>query len=253
MITFQDLSAYTKEDHQTWNILHTRQLKDNFPHASREYQKGFHLLDIKGDTIVDIYRMSEKLQPSGWTLVPVTGLIPTRDFFYMLVDKKYPVTVPIRKPHKLDFSDSPDIFHDVYGHIPLLTHEQFDSYLTGFSAIALKYIDNEEAVELLGRLYWYTFEMGFIMEDNEIKPYGGAVLTSQSEMENAKSDTTRIHAFSTEYIFDTPFNSNKLQGQYFIIDSFDDLFNSLHTLESDLKERLGVKSVTCQVSHSGGN
>ncbi len=235
MIISQDYDAYTAEDHLTWSKLNDRQMSLNYKKASIEYQKGFDILSLDSSKVIKIEELSDRLKKvSGWSLIPVSGLIPTRDFFFMLINKKYPITVPVRKLHELDFSEDPDIFHDIYGHIPLLTNERFYRFLTEFSIIALKYVENEKAVEFLGRLYWFTFEMGVIWESGEMKPYGGAIITSDSEITNVKNPDIPKHAFDISKILNTPYDNYKLQKEYFVIDSFDDLFDCLKDLEDYL-------------------
>jgi (S)-3,5-dihydroxyphenylglycine transaminase len=238
-LTEQDYSIYSHEDHETWAALCKKQGMLDKKKISSEYLHGFNNLQIDKNNIVKIEEVSERLESiSGWTLVPVTGLLPTKDFFYMLINKRYPVTVPIRKPHEIDFSEQPDIFHDICGHLPLLTNEKFTKWLTAFSIIAIKYINHDKAVEFLGRLYWYTYEMGLINEDGESKPYGGAVITSSEEISNVYGSNTQKYPFDVSQIFRTPYNPFKLQAEYFIINSFDDLFDSLENLEATLVEHL---------------
>lgn len=239
LFVYQDYNAYTAEDHQTWATLSKRQSAMCKHRASKEYLSGLSQLDLDIEKIIDIGKLSDQLESvSGWKLVPVGGLIPTRDFFYMLINKKYPVNVSIRKPHEIDFSEQPDIFHDVFGHLPLLTNENFIKYLTTYSIIALKYVNNDRAVDLLGRLYWYTYEMGIINEDGIYKPYGGAIITSSEEIANIDKVRIPKYSFDLGRIFETPYDPYKLQNEYFVINSFDDLFNSLEGLESKLIEHL---------------
>jgi monomeric phenylalanine-4-hydroxylase len=241
-IVNQNYENYTEEDHNVWKTLCERQGKLDQKGISRDYLKGFINLEIDREKVVRIEDVSKRLKAiSGWTLVPVTGLLPTRDFFYMLINKKYPVTVPIRKPFEIDFSEQPDIFHDICGHLPLLTNEKFTRFLTAYSIIAIKYINHDRAVEFLGRLYWYTYEMGLIREDGQTKPYGGAVITSAEEIDNVYNGNVAKYPFDLEHIFKTAYNPFKLQNEYFIINSFDDLFNSLEHLEDTLQKHLLLK------------
>lgn len=256
----QNYHLYTEEDHSTWAELCHRQVKLRKGAVSTEYLKGFEEMQLHSERIVDIDELSGRLQQvSGWTLIPVTGLIPTKEFFYMLINKKYPVTISIRKPHEVDFSEQPDIFHDVLGHLPLLTNEKFYRFLTAFSIIALKYVNNERAVEFLGRLYWYTYEMGVINEGGELRPYGGAIITSEEEVTHMRNDATPKHAFDIDHIFRTPYNPFRLQDQYFVINSFDDLFTCLEHLEEKLianlllrEEDLSIRNYSYNPALAGG-
>jgi (S)-3,5-dihydroxyphenylglycine transaminase len=236
---FQNYDSYLAEDHATWSALSEKQGLLHKERISSEYLKGFEKLKLNKDRIVNIGQVSKSLESiSGWSLIPVTGLIPTKDFFYMLINKKYPVTISIRRPWEIDFSEQPDIYHDVCGHLPLLTNNKFIKFLTAYSTIALKYVNNDKAIELLGRLYWYTYEMGLIMEDGLYKPYGGAIITSAEEIGNVNNENVVKYPFDLDRLFRTPYNPYKLQSVYFYIESFDDLFTSLENLESKLIEHL---------------
>lgn len=235
----QNWENYKAEDHETWSTLMNRQMKMHNGKISNEFLKGYHDLQLDKTRIIKIEELSKRIEAiSGWTLVPVNGLIPTRDFFYMLINKMYPVTVFIRRPGEIDFSEQPDIFHDVCGHLPLLTNEKFIKFLTTYSTIALKYVNNDRAIDLLGRLYWFTYEMGLIEEEGEMKPYGGAIITSAGEINNINDPNIPKYPFSLDHIFRTPYDLYKLQKEYFVIQSFDDLFNSLEDLEPKLIEYL---------------
>jgi monomeric phenylalanine-4-hydroxylase len=239
VLAFQDYDLYDDKDHETWAVLSQRQSRLSGHQISNEYLSGLSVLKLDSSRVVRIDEVSRLLESvSGWTLVPVTGLIPTRDFFYMLVNKKYPINVAIRKPSEIDFSEQPDIFHDVCGHLPLLTNEKFVRFLTTYSAIALKYVNNDRAIELLGRLYWFTYEMGVILEEGKFKAYGGAIITSAEEICNMYNDRLKKYPFDLDVIFSTPYNPYRLQKEYFYIDSFDDLFKSLEFLENTLAEHL---------------
>jgi (S)-3,5-dihydroxyphenylglycine transaminase len=238
-VIFQDYNSYRSEDHKTWSILSSRHQKLLDGKVSKEYLEGFKKLQLDSNQIVNIDELSDRLDAiSGWTLIPVTGLIPTKDFFYMLINKKYPVTVSIRRPWEIDFSEQPDIYHDVFGHLPLLTNEKFIKFLTTYSIIALRYVNNDRAIDFLGRLYWYTYEMGILVEEGKYKPYGGAIITSAEEIANINDPAIPKYPFDLDQIFKTPYNPYRLQREYFTINSFDDLFESLENLESRLIEQL---------------
>lgn len=238
-ITQQFYENYSESDHETWRILCDRQNNLDQSKIAKVYLDGFKSLNIGNSKIPKIKDISDRLKEvSGWTLIPVTGLLKPKEFFLMLINKEYPVTVPIRKQHELDFSEQPDIFHDICGHLPLLTSEPFVKYLTKFSIIAIKYVKNERAIEFLGRLYWYTYEMGLIREEGQNKPYGGAVLTSSEEIKNIERKKEAIYKFDIEHIFKTKYNPFDLQNEYFFINSFEELFQSLGSIEEKLIRHL---------------
>ncbi len=233
----QNYDSYLDEDHRTWAYLMIRQEGLDAKSISEEYLAGYTQLALDKAKIVKIEELSRRLESiSGWTLVPVNGLIPTKEFFYMLINKRYPVTISIRRPSEIDFSEQPDIFHDVCGHLPLLVNEKFTKFLSAYSLIALKYVNNDRAVDLLGRFYWYTYEMGVLRENGKFKAYGGAVITSAEEVLNLSR--VEVQPFDLVHIFKTPYNPYKLQEKYFFINSFDELFESLGLLEERLIEYL---------------
>lgn len=238
-IAIQDYQMYQPEDHDTWARLcekHSRTVHDDI---ASEYLDGLEKLRLDTQKVVRIDELSERIKAiSGWTLVPVTGLIPTKEFFYLLINKQYPVTIYIRKPWEIDFSEQPDIYHDVFGHLPLLVNEKFIKFLSAYSTIALRYINNDKAVDFLGRLYWFTYEMGLIKQDGGFKPYGGAIITSSEEILNIKNEKIPKHPFELGHIFRTSMDTYKLQTEYFVIDSFDSLFDCIEILESSLIEHL---------------
>ncbi len=238
-IVKQEYDKYSETDHQTWATLCSRQIKLQQGNVSKEYLEGFTSLHLDMDRVVNIEAMSTRLEEiSGWTLVPVSGLIPTKDFFFMLINKKYPINVNIRQPHEIDFSEQPDIFHDACGHLPLLTNKKFTQFLTAYSIIALRYVNNERAIDFLGRLYWYTYEMGLINENGKCMPYGGAVITSSEEIRNVFNPDIPKYPFEIGQVFTTVYNPFKLQNEYFVINSFNDLFNCLEELENRLIQQL---------------
>lgn len=241
IITQQIYSDYTEEDHETWRLLMVKQDELDTNQIAKVYVDGLKKLKISRTSVPKISEVSDILtEITGWSLIPVTGLLDTKDFFLMLINKEYPVTVSIRKREEINFSEQPDIFHDIVGHLPLLTNELFVKYLTKFSIIAIKYVKNERAVEFLGRLYWYTYEMGLIREETQNKPYGGAVLTSSEEIKNVRSEKPSIHEFDVNHVFDTAYNPYDLQNEYFTINSFEELFESLELIEEKLIYKLFI-------------
>lgn len=231
----QEYSKYTEEDHKIWRLLCERQSKLTNDKIAKEYVDGYNKLDIDKLKVIKIDEVSNLLEKiSGWTLVPVSGLLPAKDFFEMIIGKKYPITISLRRPSELDFSEQPDIFHDICGHLPLLTNEKFVKFLTAYSALAYKYINEERLVDYFARLYWFTYEMGIINENGENKPYGAAIVTSSEEIANIQDPNIPKRPFDIDEIIFTEFTPYSIQKKYFVIDSFDDLFSCLEDLESKI-------------------
>jgi monomeric phenylalanine-4-hydroxylase len=241
-LVYQDCGQYLDEDHHTWSLLSAQQNRLSEDVVSAEYLNGFRELQLDNKKIINIADLSARLERlSGWTLVPVRGLIPIKEFFQMLIDKRYPVTIYIRKPTEIEFSEQPDIFHDVCGHVPLLINKKFSDFLTAYSVIALTYVNNDRALDLLGRLYWFTYEMGIINENGKLKAYGGAIITSSREIINIHKAAIPKFSFDLGQILKTKYNPYALQKGYFVVDSFDELFDNLRNLEPVLMDHLRMQ------------
>lgn len=229
-------SDYSEDDHRTWAILLDRLKKVTYNNSSREYQHYFELLDFEPEKVVNVAELNTKLaEMSGWQVLPCSGLIKSIDFFRMLADRKFPVTISMRRPDEIGFSKLPDIFHDICGHVPMLLNPIFSNFMIEFSTIGLKYIKNEEAVTWLDRLYWYTLETGLIKEDGELRFYGGAIITSSREIGNILNPMVPKHLFDINQVINTSYSPYALQKEYFVTESFEELFLSL----GELKEILG--------------
>ncbi|SEN90815.1 Phenylalanine 4-hydroxylase [Chitinophaga rupis] len=238
----QNYLLYTEEDHRTWTTLFERQSSTILRIAATEFQKGFKQLSLAPDRVANMEMVNNMLYPAtGWKVIPVEGLVPNRDFFTMLINKQFPVTVHMRKPHEIDFAELPDIFHDVYGHVPMLMNSLFCEFMANYSSIAINYAENDDIVNYFGRLYWFTLEMGLIRENDILKPYGGAILTSSGEVKNIDDSRIPKHAFNLQQIISTPYDNLKIQQEYFYIDSFYQLFDSLKDMRR-LADSLAVKS-----------
>ncbi|SHJ95011.1 Phenylalanine 4-hydroxylase [Reichenbachiella agariperforans] len=229
----QAYDEYTPEHFEVWKSLYQKQLLLLKSRASSAYLDG---LDICGFTADKIPRLEETnaylKQATGWHLYIVPGLIADRPFFEFLHNKHFPVTTWLRDLSQLEYLEEPDMFHDVFGHVPLLSNPHFSAFMKGLAAIALKHIDSPQAIELMSRLYWFTVEFGLIREDGEIKIYGAGIVSSPGESLYALEDPNvpRI-PYDVSTVLDTPFYKHDFQKQYFVIDSYQTLFDSLPELE----------------------
>lgn len=221
----QNWEGYSDEQHDTWNKLFDRQTSLLPGRACEEYLKGLELLGISNDGIPNFERMSERLHKlTGWEVVPVTGLVPSRPFFDLLSDKKFPAGNFIRKPHELDYLEEPDIFHDVFGHVPLLTDPDYAGYMHAYGCAGDAAMANK-GVKFLARLNWYTIEFGLIMKDGEPKIYGAGIVSSFGETKYALDNPSPNYVhFDLERILRTGYYIDDFQATYFVIDSFEDLF-----------------------------
>jgi len=235
----QDYAQYTPEDHRIWHLLFSRQM-ELLPHrASQIYLDG---IPSAGFTADRIPHFDEDVTPklralTGWSIGVVPGLIEPYAFFRMLAERVFPASTWLRTEAQLDYLEEPDMFHDTFGHIPLLTNGSFCDFLAQFSAISLRYLDHPTCLEQIRRLYWYTVEFGLIRESGQVKIYGGGILSSPGEsVYSLTSNEPKRVNFSIEEIVETSIKIDEYQKKYFIIDSYEQLVDCLPALESLLHQ-----------------
>lgn len=228
----QEYDKYTEQDHTTWSILFTRQIEKIKTVAYQNFELGLGKLNFQKEHIPDFLAVNKKLeQLTGWQIYAVPGLIDNAFFFQQMFTRHFGATTWIRKPEQLDYLEEPDMFHDVFGHIPLLTDPNICEFLHGLAKIAVKNLDNEEVIEALARLYWYTIEFGLIKEKGELKIYGAGILSSIGETDYCLSADARRVSFDLETILSTPYIKDKYQEQYFVLDSTGQLRKLYRQLE----------------------
>ena len=239
--TKQIYSDYTKQDFEVWKILFNRQMKSLEKAVSADYLKALDTIHFIADKIPDFNEVNKKLAPlTGWSLEVVPNISPQNVFFQFLSQKKFTATCWLRTLEQLDYIEEPDMFHDVFAHVPLLTNLAYCNFFKGISEIALEHIDNPKAIELMGRIYWFTIEFGLIREQNDLKIYGAGIISSAGETQHCfNSDVPKIE-FNVDTILNSDFRSDILQSKYFVIDSFDQLFHSLPEIRSSLTEMIQV-------------
>lgn len=239
----QDYQAYTSDDREVWKILFERQIHQLPTLASKEYLTGLERVQFSADKIPNYEETNVLLnQYTGWRIHVVPGLIANKPFFELMQAKNFCASTWLRKREQLDYLEEPDMFHDIFGHVPLLSNPSICHFLEELARIALRFVDDEEAVEYIARLYWYTIEFGLIKEDGELKIYGAGILSSSGESTYSVSaaNVERI-PYDVVRIFDTPYIKDRYQSQYFVIDSYQDLFNSIPEIERELEKRMNVK------------
>ncbi|NBA85055.1 phenylalanine 4-monooxygenase [Emticicia sp. CRIBPO] len=239
----QSYDTYTSHDHAVWKTLFDRQVDQLKTLACKSYLEGLKRIGFKSETIPDFEKETSPVlkASTGWQVVVVKGLVSEAEFFQLMSRKLFPSSRWLRRMDQLDYLEEPDMFHDTFGHLPLLTNADFCSFLLKLSDIALIYIESPEAIELVKRLYWFTVEFGLIKEDHQIKAYGGGLISSIGECDYAiHSHLPERIDFNLFKILDTPVKIDEYQKQYFVIDSFEQLFQSLGDFESILSERTGV-------------
>ncbi|HKC66685.1 MAG TPA: phenylalanine 4-monooxygenase [Bacteroidia bacterium] len=237
--TTQIYSNYTQQDFLVWKTLFNRQMKILNPIVSAEYLTALEVVKFTADKIPDFAEVNALLMPiTGWGLQVVPNISPQKEFFEFLSQQKFTATCWLRSMEQLDYLEEPDMFHDVFAHVPLLSNKAYVNFFKGISDIALKHIDNLRAIELLGKIYWFTIEFGLIKENNQLKIYGAGIISSKGETECCLSSKVVHQPFNVQTIFNTDFRTDILQEKYFVIDSFEQLYNSLPEIEILLKQNL---------------
>ena len=220
----QEWERYTAEEHRTWLTLYDRQLSVLPGRACDAFLQGLEALDLRGEGVPDFRRISERLHAlTGWRVVAVPGLIPDAVFFDHLANRRFPAGAFIRRPDQLDYLQEPDVFHDVFGHVPMLTDPVFADYMEAYGrggarALGLGRLHN------LARLYWYTVEFGLMQSPGGLRIYGAGIVSSRTETVFSLEDPSpnRI-AFELERVMRTPYRIDDFQQVYFVIPSLDKL------------------------------
>ncbi|MBV9549154.1 MAG: phenylalanine 4-monooxygenase [Alphaproteobacteria bacterium] len=220
----QDWESYSQEEHATWDRLVARQKEVLKDRAASAFHRGLESLRLSHAGIPNFERLSERLSAlTGWRVVAVPGLVPDEIFFRHMAQRCFVAGRFIRRPDQLDYLQEPDVFHDVFGHVPLLSDPEFADYMQAYGMGGLKAL-GLGALKYLARLYWYTVEFGLIREDGALKIYGAGLLSSFGESQFALRDPSpnRI-AFCLERVMRTNYRIDDYQKSYFVIESFEDL------------------------------
>ena len=218
------LGQYTAADHASWQRLIERQDKIIQGCACKEYLDGLALLNMPRDRVPQCQDINAVLLDlTGWSVVPVPVLIKTSQFYQMLAKRQFPAASFIRTPEDLDYVTEPDIFHELYGHCPLLTNPSYANFVQWYGVNAL--LADKLGRNLLARLFWYTIETGLIKNGDDWHIYGGSILSSKEETIYAvQSEQPKRLPLDVLYALRTPYRYDILQKMYFYIEKIDDLF-----------------------------
>jgi len=222
----QDWSSYTPADHALYRRLYERQVGQLRGLACDDFVAAVEHLGAP-DRIPRFDVLSASLRRhTGWEVVAVPGLIPEEAFFALLASRRFPVTSWIRRPEEFDYVVEPDVFHDLFGHVPLLFNPVFADYMQAYGAGGLK-AGRLNACELLARLYWYTVEFGLIQTPQGVRAYGAGILSSAGELQySVRSPEPSRVAFGLERIMRTRYKIDTYQTTYFVVESFNQLFRA---------------------------
>jgi len=226
----QEWDRYSDEQHQVWATLYSRRMPILRRTASRVFLEGAEAIGLDPRLIPDLASLNRRLLVrTGWSAVPVDGFLPAGEFFGCLARRMFPTTVTIRAADRLDYVPEPDIFHDVFGHVPLHADRVFAEFLQRFGALAASATTPEET-ERMARLFWFTVEFGLIREGGEVKVYGSGLISSHADAANALGPTCDRRPFVLDEVLDQPFRIDDLQPILFVVEDFAQLFEAVERL-----------------------
>ncbi|HEY4379410.1 MAG TPA: phenylalanine 4-monooxygenase [Acidobacteriaceae bacterium] len=232
----QDYAAYSPEQHAVWAELVQRRMLQIRQYAAHEYLEGFEILRLPYDRLPNLAAVSARLQPrTGWNATPVSGFLPGPAFFEMLAARRFPTTTTLRSRDSLEYIPEPDIFHDVFGHVPMHAHPVFADFLAHYGQICSR-IEDKAILERIGRVFWYTVEFGLIRQDGRVKVYGSGLISSNGECSNVIHDGCEVRPFDLDEVLRTPVKVDEMHHLLFAIESFDEIFEAMHTLEARLHQ-----------------
>ena len=237
----QPWDGYTATDHQVWATLFRRQREVLVGRACDAFLDAQDAMGMTPDAIPKFTDLNVALRAAtGWELVGVEGLLPELVFFDHLANRRFPVTWWIRKPEQMDYLSEPDLFHDLFGHVPLLMDPVFADYLQCFGHGGVKaHGIGEDALMLLSRLYWYTVEFGLIRQPDGLRIYGSGIVSSKGESIHClESNAPNRLGFDLERIMRTRYRIDTYQKTYFVIDSFEQLMAATEPDFAPIYERL---------------
>lgn len=228
----QRWGAYRPADHRMWDRLFQRQMRLLKDRAAPEFLTGLERLSLSDGGIPHFGRLSERLmRATGWQVVAVPGLVPDEVFFDHLANRRFVAGTFIRRPDQRDYLQEPDVFHDVFGHVPLLALPEFADYMQAYGEGGRR-AAGMGAVARLARLYWYSVEFGLVRHAGGLRLFGAGIVSSHAESLFALDDPSpgRI-GFELSRVMRTPYRIDAFQQNYFVIDSFADLLD--RTLNCD--------------------
>jgi phenylalanine-4-hydroxylase len=241
----QIYSNYTAEHHWVWNQLFARQQKNLLQRGTELHNANvFELQQIfNADSIPKLAELSHALTwKTNWKIHIVKGFIPAIDFLNLLAKREFAASTWLRKPEELDYLEEPDMFHDVFGHLPILCNPAYADFVQQVGLLGLKFANSERCIDFIERFYWYSIEFGLIKENGEIKILGAGIISSFGETNRIFEDKTiDIRSFNLEEILYLPFDKSSLQPIYYLAGSFEQLYNAIAILEKILENEIALE------------
>lgn len=222
------LIDYSAEENSVWSFLYARQMKLIESRACPEFLRGLAQLDLPADRIPQLHEVNTPLRAaSGWQVEAVPALIPFGKFFELLSERKFPAATFIRRREHIDYLQEPDIFHEIFGHCPLLTDPVFANFVHEYGKLGLA--ANKQQRIYLARIFWLTVEFGLIQTPSGIRIYGAGILSSKGESVYAlDSDQAQRKAFDVDDALRTPYRIDIMQPLYYVIRSFEEIYQVMN-------------------------
>jgi phenylalanine-4-hydroxylase len=228
----QRYERYTEEQHATWSELVHRRTPQVEQFACREYLEGYRLIGIEEGRLPNLEAISERLLPrTGWRTTAVTGFLPASAFFEMLANREFPSTTWLRDRSSLEYTPEPDIFHDVFGHVPMHAHQVFADFLERYGELCAA-TEDPGVLEKLGRLFWYTVEFGLIWERGELKMFGSGIISSHGECSQLLEGKCEVRRFDLDTVLNTTVKVDEIHQVLFAVDSFEQMYEALFEAEA---------------------
>ena len=244
----QAYDRYSPENHEVWRTLYDLRWEQLEQQASRVFLDGIRAINLVRERVPNLNEVNAFLKPlTGWQSRPVPGYLPAKAFFTCLSRREFPTTITVRPKDRIEYLPEPDIFHDIFGHVPLHADPVFAEFLQTYGRAALLCEDTEH-IERLGRLFWFTVEFGLIQEDGRLKLYGSGLISSNGEAEFALTapegrgeGKVERRPFDLDQVCDTSFEIDHYQPILYVLDSFEQLRDAMNTYaEQVLGERASV-------------
>ncbi len=230
----QDWKAYTTEQHATWAELVGRRMPQLREHACREYLDGFEQIGLREDSLPELSAVSARLAPrTGWESTPVSGFLPADAFFAMLAARMFPTTTWLRSRESMEYTPEPDIFHDVFGHVPMHAHPVFADFLEQYGKVCAGLTDAED-LERMGRLFWFTVEFGLIRQDGGVKVYGSGLISSHGECSKVLAGGCEVKDFDLNAVLEQRFDTGAMQPVLYAVESFEQIYEAAKLAERRL-------------------
>ncbi len=234
--TVQIYENYTREDYKVWKILFNKRLENLQGIVAEEFLVALNDLNFKAEKIPNFVEINNILKNrTGWSIKTVPNISPPEEFFSFLSMKKFTATCWLRSKDQIDYLEEPDMFHDVFAHVPLLSNKDYTNFFKEMGEIAMSVIEDPKKLEKLQRIYWFTIEFGLIKKNNDFKIYGAGIISSDEESKNALSKKSKKCEFDVKKVMNHSFRIDIVQDTYYYINSFDQLTSSIAEIRDDFQ------------------